>query len=101
MKRVHVAANPVEAQFIKSFLESAGIAAVVRGEHLFALRGAVPVTDDTLPGVWVREDEDESRALELLSRLEARSRLRSVAEDGEGEEEASGGEWEEAGEKLG
>jgi hypothetical protein len=37
----------------------------------------------------------------LLARLEARSRLRSVVEDGEGEEEASGGEWEEAGEKLG
>ena len=57
MKRVHVASNPVEAQFLRAFLESAGIAASVRGEHLFGLRGGVPMTAETLPSVWV-EDED-------------------------------------------
>jgi hypothetical protein len=97
-----VAANPVEAEFIKSFLESAGIAAVVRGEHLFTLRGLVPVTEDTLPGVWVHEDEDETRALALLSQLEARSRLRSVEEEeGDGGAALDEGEWPAAGEKLG
>jgi hypothetical protein len=100
MKRVYVAATPVDAQFVKSFLESAGIAAVVRGEHLFALRGVVPVTADTLPTVWVSEEEDLERAEELLAKLEARSRLRSVVEE-ESEPAAEGEEWEEAGEKLG
>jgi hypothetical protein len=97
MKRVHVASNPVEAQFLRAFLESAGIVATVRGEHLFALRGGVPMTADTLPSVWV-EDEDVTRSETLLQQLEARSRLQAVDEDAlEVEPE---GDWE-AGEETG
>jgi hypothetical protein len=100
MKRVYVAQTPVDAQFVKAFLESAGIPASVRGEHLFTLRGLVPVTEDTLPAVWVSEDEDLERATELLGQLEARARLRPV--DGEDEDAAAPDEaWDEAGEKLG
>lgn len=99
VKKVHVAGNPVEAQFLRSFLESAGIAATVRGEHLFGLRGGVPMTAETLPSVWV-EDEDAERAEELLRRLEARSRLRPVEEDG-GEGDFVAGWDAEAGESAG
>ena len=98
MKRVHVASNPVEAQFLRAFLESAGITAAVRGEHLFALRGGVPMTAETLPSVWV-EDEDDDRARALLSQLEARSRLRPVEDDGTAAEPAEA--WDEAGEGTG
>ena len=100
MKRVYVATTPVDAQFVKAFLESAGIAASVRGEHLFALRGSVPMTDETLPSVWIDEEEDLEHARRLLGQLEARARLRPVdAETGEG----AGGdeEWEEGEEQLG
>lgn len=98
MKRVHVASNPVEAQFLRAFLESAGIAAAVRGEHLFGLRGGVPMTAETLPSVWV-DDEDAERATQLLQQLEARSRLRPVDEEpGAAEAEEA---WDEAEEGAG
>ena len=85
MKRVYVAATPIDAQFVCTFLESVGIHATVRGEHLFTLRGLVPVTEDTLPAVWVTEDEDYERAV--------------VEEDGSAAGEDEG--WDAAGEKLG
>ena len=100
MKRVYVATTPVDAQFVKAFLESAGIAASVRGEHLFALRGSVPMTDDTLPSVWIEDEDDLEQAQRLLAQLEARARLRPVdadaAEDGEAAEE-----WDESEEQIG
>jgi len=100
MKRVYVAGTPVDAQFVKAFLESAGIEATVRGEHLFALRGSVPMTDDTLPSVWIEDDDDLERAELLLAQLEARSRLRPV--DAEMADEGDGGEeWDEGEEQIG
>jgi hypothetical protein len=100
MKRVYVARTPVEAEFVKGFLEAAGVPVAVRGEHLFTLRGLVPVTEETLPGVWVIEEEDLERAIALLAQLEARSHLRSV-EAGESEDASFAEPWDEAGEKLG
>lgn len=100
MKRVYVASTPIDAQFVRTFLESVGILATVRGEHLFTLRGLVPVTEDTLPAVWVTEDEDYERAVELLEQREARSRLRAV-ESESGTSPAGEDDWAEAGEKLG
>ena len=82
---------------VQAFLESAGIAAVVRGEHLFGLRGFVPMTDETLPSVWIEDDDDLAQALQLLEQLEARSRLRPV--DSESDEGgAAEVDWD-AGEK--
>ena len=100
MKRVYVATTPIDAQFVRTFLESVGIAATVRGEHLFTLRGLVPVTEDTLPAVWITEDEDYDRAVDLLEQREARSRLRAVEADAAGAQ-ADEDDWDEAGEKLG
>ena len=100
MKRVYVAATPIDAQFVCTFLESVGIHATVRGEHLFTLRGLVPVTEDTLPAVWVTEDEDYERAVALIEQREARSRLRAVVEE-EGGAAGDDEGWDEAGEKLG
>jgi hypothetical protein len=99
MKRALVAGNPVEAQFVRAFLESAGIAATVRGEHLWGLRGGVPMTADTLPSVWV-EDEDLGRAEQLLRQLEARARLQSVDPDDTAAATDAEAEWE-AGEGTG
>jgi hypothetical protein len=100
MRRVYVATTPVDAQFVKAFLESAGIVAAVRGEHLFQLRGYVPMTEETLPSVWLEDEEDFARAEQLLAQLEARSRLRPVDDEGAAENGASA-EWDETEEQIG
>ena len=66
MKQVYVAAHPLDAELVKGFLESHGIEAVVRGDAVFALRGEVPMTTDTLPTVWVVDDGAVARARALI-----------------------------------
>ena len=66
MIRVLTAANPAEAHLIRGFLEARGIRAVVQGESLWAMRGKLPVTTDTLPSVWVA-NEDAERAGTLIA----------------------------------
>jgi len=66
MQQVYLAADPADAHLVKGFLESHGIEAIVRGETLFALRGEVPLTADTLPTVWIVDDGAVARARELL-----------------------------------
>lgn len=65
MIQAYVARNLAQAHLIKGFLDSEGIFAVVRGEHLVALQGEIPITMDTLPSIWVPE-EDRVRARELI-----------------------------------
>jgi len=67
MKPVYTADDPIQAHVVKNFLESHGIPAVVLGESLFALRGpGAPFSDDSLPQVWVTNDEDAPAARELI-----------------------------------
>jgi hypothetical protein len=53
MRRVHVARTLADAHIVRDALDQAGIASVVQGEHLEAIRGGVPIDADTLPSVWV------------------------------------------------
>jgi hypothetical protein len=62
MKQVYLAENPIEAHMVADLLEAEGIAAAVQGEHLFAIRGAVPIS---YPTVWVLDEDDYGRAREL------------------------------------
>jgi hypothetical protein len=41
----------------------------VKGEALWSVRGEVPITPETCPSVWVIEDPDYERAIEVLSEL--------------------------------
>jgi len=66
MRRVYVAQHPADAHMVRGLLEAEGIAAVVRGEALFSVRGLTPVTADTLPSVWVLDPLDAARAIELI-----------------------------------
>lgn len=68
MRRIFTANNPTEAELVRGILESAGIAAEVRGTDLWMARGEVPVTADTAPAVWI---EDEGRAEEAAALLAA------------------------------
>jgi hypothetical protein len=65
MKQVYVAAHVLDAELVRGLLRSHGIEAVVRGEALFALRGQLPMTTDTLPSVWT-DTSAVARARELI-----------------------------------
>src|SRR5688572_25005627 len=70
MKKVFVAQHPTEAHFVKGLLEREGIAAEVRGETLFGVRGATPATPDTLPTVWILDDRQLTSAEEFVAGYE-------------------------------
>ena len=63
---MYVAQHPAEAHLVKGLLESRGIPAEVQGDSLFGVRGAVPITPDTLPSVWVLDERQVPGALEAL-----------------------------------
>lgn len=67
MKKVHIARDPGEAGLLKGILENEGIEVDVRGDWLFAARGELAMTSDTLPSVWVINDSDFARATELAA----------------------------------
>jgi hypothetical protein len=71
MTQVFVARHPTEAHLVRGLLEASGIAAEVHGESLFGARGEAPVTEDTLPTVWVSADEDAARARDVLADYES------------------------------
>jgi hypothetical protein len=58
-----MAENPIAAQMVVDLLETQGIAAKVQGEHIFAVRGALPIS---YPTVWVLDEDDYDRARELV-----------------------------------
>ena len=67
MKCVYTADNPTEAHLVKGLLEAEGIETVVQGEHLFPLRGIIPVTADTNPSVCVVNDADFDQARSIAA----------------------------------
>jgi len=68
LKKVYIAKNPADAHLLKGLLEGENIEAEVRGEFLYGVRGEVPITPDTCPSVWVMDDADYDRAMELVFR---------------------------------
>jgi len=67
LKKVYIAKNPADAHLLKGLLEGENIEAEVRGEFLYGVRGEVPITPDTCPSVWVMDDSDYDKAMELVS----------------------------------
>jgi hypothetical protein len=67
LKKVYIAKNPADAHLLKGLLEGENIEADVRGEFLYGVRGEVPIAQDTCPSVWVIDDADFDRAMELVS----------------------------------
>jgi hypothetical protein len=75
MKLVHTAFDGPNAQLIKQLLDDNGIAAVVEGERLYALRGDMPTV---YPTVWVANDADLPRACEIIEEFTKQSRAVAV-----------------------
>lgn len=70
MKLVHTAFDVPNAHMIRQLLEDHGIAAVVEGEQLYALRGEMPTV---YPTVWVSNDADLQRAREIIEEFSSRA----------------------------
>ena len=65
MKKVFTSPESILVHHYKNLLESEGIRAVVRNEILDSVMGRVPF-QETWPEVWVVNDLDYDRALQLI-----------------------------------
>ena len=59
---------------MKGILEAGDIQAIVRGEFLWGARGEVPITPETCPSVWVIDDGDYERAMEVIKDFRSEGR---------------------------
>ena len=66
MRHVYTGRDEMDAHFVKGLLEKEGIEATVVGENLGTLVGYLPLSDNSLPSVWVNE-ADEARATQIVS----------------------------------
>ena len=69
MKQVHIADDPTEAHLLKGILEQCGISCEIRGEVLWGARGGVPLTSDTLPAIWIVDENKFEEAKELIEQF--------------------------------
>jgi len=69
--RLYGARDAMEAQFVCDLLKEEGIDATVMGDVLGAARGDLPMTVETLPGVYVRE-EDADAAMAVVAEFQRR-----------------------------
>lgn len=69
MKQIYIAANSLDAQMLKDYLESTGIQAIIKGDYLTGAVGEIPA--NTFPTVWVVDEEDEVRAKKLVANFES------------------------------
>lgn len=66
MMKVYIATDPIDASMARDILVNNGIEAIVQGEALFGLQGAMPFSE-TSPTVWVADDADFEAAVNLLT----------------------------------
>ena len=65
MQRVFTDCDAVLSGLIRSVLEAAGIACLLRNQYLTGALGELPV-NECWPQVWVVDDDDAPRALRLI-----------------------------------
>lgn len=65
MKKVTSAASLVEISHLKNLLQSEGIEAFIRNEHLGSIVGEMPF-QEVWPQLWVKNDLDYDRAKQLI-----------------------------------
>ena len=67
MRRLYLARDRIEAQFLRDFLAHHRVRAVLLGDYLAGAAGELPL--DIFPSVWVVDDDDLPHARELLARF--------------------------------
>jgi Putative prokaryotic signal transducing protein len=70
MKCVYTAPNSLMVDHLKLVLDSAGIDSVVEHRQLSSGVGGIP-PQETWPELWILDDSQETRALELIARADA------------------------------
>ena len=65
MKKVTSSSSLVTINHYKNLLESEGVPAFLRNEHLGSIVGEMPF-QEVWPELWVRNDLDYDRALQLI-----------------------------------
>lgn len=65
MRRLYSHQNNLLAGYVKSVVEEHGIPCLLKNEHLLGAAGELPPTE-CWPEVWVVEDRDYPRALEII-----------------------------------
>ena len=69
MQMVFVAQHPAEAHLVQGLLDAEGIESEVQREALFTTMKASSVIPGCLPEVWVLNDAQVPRALDLVGRF--------------------------------
>ena len=70
MQRMFVARNVTEAHIVSGMLNAAGIVAEVRGHYLASGYGELPISNDTLPSVWIEDASQVANARSLIKEYE-------------------------------
>ena len=74
MRHVYTGRDEMDAHFVKGLLEAEGIEAAVMGENLVNAVGTLPLSDNSLPSVWV-PDGDVDRAMLIVRDYEQVDRV--------------------------
>lgn len=68
MERIHIADDPIFVGYLKSLLEAADIACVVRNELLIGASGELP-PNECWPELWVLHAEDAPAAHAIVKKV--------------------------------
>jgi hypothetical protein len=55
--KLYTGRDAMDAHHVRAILEGEGIPCTVMGEGLSSARGELPMTAETLPAVWIQEDD--------------------------------------------
>ncbi|MCH9814643.1 MAG: DUF2007 domain-containing protein [Epsilonproteobacteria bacterium] len=68
MVQLYLARNPADAYILKGILESAGIACEVQGDQLYHLLGELPLSQESVPSVWIYDNKHFKEAEKILEK---------------------------------
>jgi hypothetical protein len=71
--RIYTISHEAEGLILQSLLDEEGIESQIQGRDLGVARGAVPMTNETMPTIWVRR-VDETKALSIIQNFLTRPR---------------------------
>jgi hypothetical protein len=66
--KLYIGRDQMDAHHVRTLLEDEGIQATVMGENLSIARGYLPMTENTLPSVWI-DDSDIDKATPIIADL--------------------------------
>ncbi|GLO61215.1 hypothetical protein MACH09_17230 [Vibrio sp. MACH09] len=64
--KIYTAGNPTEAHIVCELLKQQRIAAEVRGDGVFSLKGELPLTDDSDPYIWLMDLSKSELASQVI-----------------------------------